>query len=100
MVSRLVSAGQMFGGHGLNGHIAGGGDLTSYRSVKTIQQSQTKLFEIEFANATDLLDDLRHQKGIQASTQNVAGTKQAETAAYNLHELGQKLKQLAAQHRV
>jgi len=30
----------------------------------------------------------------QASTQNVAGTKQAETAAHNLHELGQKLKQL------
>ena len=30
----------------------------------------------------------------QASTQNVAGTKQVETAARNLNELGQKLKQL------
>jgi methyl-accepting chemotaxis protein len=30
----------------------------------------------------------------QASAQNVAGTKQAETAAQGLHELGQKLKQL------
>jgi methyl-accepting chemotaxis protein len=30
----------------------------------------------------------------QASVQNVASTKQAETAAHNLHELGQKLKQL------
>ena len=36
----------------------------------------------------------------QASTQNVAGTKQAETAAHNLHELGQKLKQLVEQYRV
>jgi len=35
----------------------------------------------------------------QASAQNVAGTKQAETAARNLHELGQKLKQLVEQHR-
>jgi methyl-accepting chemotaxis protein len=36
----------------------------------------------------------------QASTQNVAGTKQAETAAHNLHKLGQKLKQLVEQYRV
>jgi methyl-accepting chemotaxis protein len=27
----------------------------------------------------------------QASSQNVAGTRQAEAAAQNLHELGQKL---------
>ncbi len=37
--------------------------FTGYRSIKTIQQSQTRLFEIEFANATDLLDDLRHKMG-------------------------------------
>jgi len=36
----------------------------------------------------------------QASLQNVSGTKQAETAARNLHELGQRLKQLAAQYKV
>jgi len=36
----------------------------------------------------------------QASAQNVAGTKQAETAAKNLHELGQKLKQLVEQYKV
>jgi methyl-accepting chemotaxis protein len=36
----------------------------------------------------------------QASTQNMAGTKQAETAAHNLHKLGQKLKQLVEQYRV
>ncbi len=36
----------------------------------------------------------------QASSQNVAGTKQAETAAQNLHELGLKLKQVAEQYRV
>ncbi len=36
----------------------------------------------------------------QASLQNVAGTKQTEAAAHNLHELGQKLKQLAGQYRV
>jgi methyl-accepting chemotaxis protein len=35
-----------------------------------------------------------------ASAQNVAGTKQAETAAHNLHSLGQKLKQLVVQYKV
>ena len=32
----------------------------------------------------------------QARMRNVSGTRQAETAAHNLHELGQKLKQPAA----
>ena len=36
----------------------------------------------------------------QASAQNVASTKQAETAAQNLHALGQKLKQLVEQYQV
>lgn len=36
----------------------------------------------------------------QASIQNVSGTKQAEAAAESLHELGQKLKQLAEQYKV
>jgi len=36
----------------------------------------------------------------QASVQNMSGTKQAEVAAQNLHELGQKLQQLAAQYKV
>jgi len=36
----------------------------------------------------------------QASTQNVAGTKQTETAAKNLHDLGQKLKQLVERYTV
>jgi len=36
----------------------------------------------------------------QASSQNVAGTQQAEVAAQSLHELGQKLKQLASQYKV
>jgi len=36
----------------------------------------------------------------QASLQNVAGTRQAETAAHGLHELGQKLKHLAEQFKV
>ena len=36
----------------------------------------------------------------QASAQNVAGTRQAETAAHNLHALGQKLKQLVVQYKV
>ncbi len=35
----------------------------------------------------------------QASVQNVSGTRQAEAAAQNLHELGQKLEQLVAQHK-
>ena len=35
----------------------------------------------------------------QASTQNMAGTKQAETAAHSLHELGQKLKRLVEQYK-
>ncbi|MFH2083613.1 MAG: methyl-accepting chemotaxis protein [Pseudomonadota bacterium] len=36
----------------------------------------------------------------QASLQNVAGTRQAESAARNLHELGQKLEQLVAKYKV
>ena len=36
----------------------------------------------------------------QASMQNVSGTKQAETAAQGLHDLGQRLKELAAQYKV
>jgi len=36
----------------------------------------------------------------QASAQNVASTKQTETAAQNMHELGQKLKELVAQYKV
>ena len=36
----------------------------------------------------------------QASMQNVAGTKQAETAAHSLHELGQKLKRMVEQYQV
>jgi methyl-accepting chemotaxis protein len=36
----------------------------------------------------------------QASTQNVAGTKQTETAAQNLHDLGQKLKQIVERYTV
>ena len=35
-----------------------------------------------------------------ASTQNVAGSKQTENAAQNLHELGQKLKGLVEQYKV
>ncbi|MHB1188357.1 methyl-accepting chemotaxis protein [Thiobacillus sp.] len=35
----------------------------------------------------------------QASVQNVSGAKQAEVAAQDLHELGQKLKQLATQYQ-
>ncbi|MHB1174274.1 MAG: methyl-accepting chemotaxis protein [Sulfuriferula sp.] len=36
----------------------------------------------------------------QASVQNVSGTRQAEVAAQGLHELGQRLKQLAEQYKV
>jgi methyl-accepting chemotaxis protein len=36
----------------------------------------------------------------QATSQNMAGTKQAETAAHNLSELGQKLKNIIEQFRV
>jgi len=36
----------------------------------------------------------------QASVQNVAGTKQTETAAQNLHELGQRLKQTVERYKV
>ena len=36
----------------------------------------------------------------QASAQNVAGTKQTETAAHSLHELGQKLKRLVEQYKM
>jgi methyl-accepting chemotaxis protein len=36
----------------------------------------------------------------QASSQNVASTKQAETAAQNLHELGQRLKGLVEHYKI
>jgi len=36
----------------------------------------------------------------QAAQQNVSGTKQAEQAAHNLNELGQKLKEMVAKYRV
>ncbi|MDO8680799.1 MAG: methyl-accepting chemotaxis protein [Acidobacteriota bacterium] len=36
----------------------------------------------------------------QASSQNVAGTRQAEAAAQGLHELGQRLKRLVEQYKV
>jgi len=36
----------------------------------------------------------------EASIQNVSGTRQAETAAQGLHELGQKLKKMAEQYTV
>ncbi|MEJ0000258.1 MAG: CHASE3 domain-containing protein [Verrucomicrobiota bacterium] len=36
----------------------------------------------------------------QASVQNMAGTRQAETAAHNLHDLGQKLKQLVTIYKI
>ncbi|MBI4832812.1 MAG: MCP four helix bundle domain-containing protein [Candidatus Lindowbacteria bacterium] len=36
----------------------------------------------------------------QASAQNVAGSRQSETAAKNLHELGQKLKNLVEVYRI
>jgi methyl-accepting chemotaxis protein len=36
----------------------------------------------------------------QASTQNMAGTRQAEAAAQNLHELGLKLKQLVERYKI
>ena len=36
----------------------------------------------------------------QASAQNLAGTRQSETAAHSLHELGQKLKQLLERFKV
>ncbi|MDR3391845.1 MAG: methyl-accepting chemotaxis protein [Sulfuriferula sp.] len=36
----------------------------------------------------------------QASVQNVSGTRQAEVAARGLHELGQKLQQLALQYKI
>lgn len=36
----------------------------------------------------------------QASTENVAGAKQAESAAQNLHELGEKLKRLVERYKV
>jgi len=36
----------------------------------------------------------------QASTQNMAGTRQAESAAQNLHELGLKLKHIVERYRV
>jgi methyl-accepting chemotaxis protein len=41
--------------------------FTAYTSIKSIEQSQARLYEKEFTNATDLLEDLRYQNAIRAA---------------------------------
>jgi methyl-accepting chemotaxis protein len=41
--------------------------FTAYASIKSIEQSQARLYEEEFTNATDLLEDLRYQNAIRAA---------------------------------
>src|SRR5258706_8079734 len=41
--------------------------FTAYSSIKRIEQSEARLYEKEFANATDLLEDLRYQNAIRAA---------------------------------
>jgi methyl-accepting chemotaxis protein len=41
--------------------------FTGYTSIKSIERSQARLYEKEFTNATDLLEDLRYQNAIRAA---------------------------------
>jgi methyl-accepting chemotaxis protein len=41
--------------------------FTAFSSIKRIEQSQARLYEKEFTNATDLLEDLRYQNAIRAA---------------------------------
>jgi methyl-accepting chemotaxis protein len=41
--------------------------FTAYTSIKSIEQSQARLYQKEFTNATDLLEDLRYQNAIRAA---------------------------------
>ena len=65
-----------------------------------LPQSSTNGVYGGYVGSDRWFDDMRRYAANQAAMQNVAGTRQAETAARNLHELGQKLKQLAAQYKV
>jgi methyl-accepting chemotaxis protein len=41
--------------------------FTAFSSIKSIERSQARLYEKEFTNATDLLEDLRYQNAIRAA---------------------------------
>jgi methyl-accepting chemotaxis protein len=70
--------------------------LIAYTTITTIQQSQKRLFEIEFANATDLLEDLRYQNAIRAAQLDVLIlTNRAEQETW--HQEIKRLSDLAEQ---
>jgi methyl-accepting chemotaxis protein len=80
---------------------------TAYTTIKAVRASQHNLYETAQIAASShqqlvgmdqvalAMDNIK-----QASTQNVAGTKQTETAAHSLHEVGQKLKQTVERYKV
>src|SRR5713226_2640182 len=73
--------------------------LIAYTTITTIQQSQKRLFETEFANATDLLEDLRYQNAIRAAQLDLLIlTNRAEQETW--HQEIQRLSDLAQQAHV
>ena len=60
------------------------------QSVASSQQQSVGMDQVALA--------MEHIK--QASARNVAGIRQVEVAAHDLHALGQRLQQLVAQYKV
>jgi len=71
--------------------------VIAYSSIKGIQQSQKRLFDTEFTNVTDLLEDLRYQNGIRAAQLDILLlTERAEQEKW--HQEIKRLSELAEQN--
>ncbi len=62
-------------------------------AIQIAASSQQQLFGLDQVGSA--MDNIK-----QASSQNVIGTRQSETAAQNIHGLGQKLKEMVEQYKV
>lgn len=62
-------------------------------AIQIAASSQQQLFGLDQVGSA--MDNIK-----QASTQNVIGTRQSESAAQNIHSLGQKLKEMVEQYKV
>ena len=62
-------------------------------ATQIVASSQQQFIGME--QITTAMNNIR-----EASEQNITGTKQTESAAHNIHNLGQKLKQLVDQYKV
>lgn len=73
--------------------LSGGAEEAAQAAVQIAASSQEQLVGMD--QVVSAMESIK-----QATAQNMAGTRQAEAAAQNLHELGLKLKQMVEQYRV